>query len=121
MINDADEKNIHEKIEDLSEGLNKISERQNSHYTDIMLQLKELKDEIYSRHTRPEDSRTDDDLYEEAKEAVIEMGKASTSYIQRVLGVGYSRAAQLMDSLEANGVIGPAKGSKPREVIIRPS
>ncbi len=58
-----------------------------------------------------------DDLYEAAREAVSTAGKASTSYIQRKLGVGYSRAAKLMDLLEEHGVIGPANGSKPREVI----
>ncbi len=59
----------------------------------------------------------DDDLYEDARVAVIEAGKASTSYIQRKLRVGYSRAARLMDLLEENGVIGPADGSKPREIL----
>jgi S-DNA-T family DNA segregation ATPase FtsK/SpoIIIE len=58
-----------------------------------------------------------DELYEAAKETVMAAGKASTSYIQRKLGVGYSRAAKLMDLLEEHGVIGPANGSKPREVI----
>ncbi len=59
----------------------------------------------------------DDDMYEPAREAVVSAGKASTSYIQRKLGVGYSRAAKLMDMLEERGVIGPANGSKPREVM----
>ncbi len=59
----------------------------------------------------------DDDMYEEARRVVIEAGKASTSYIQRKLRVGYSRAARLMDLLEERGVIGPADGSKPRPVI----
>ncbi|MCA9362363.1 DNA translocase FtsK, partial [Candidatus Kaiserbacteria bacterium] len=59
----------------------------------------------------------DDDLYEDARIAVIEAGKASTSYLQRKLRVGYSRAARLMDLLEENGVIGPADGSKPREIL----
>lgn len=59
----------------------------------------------------------EDEMYEPAREAVIAAGKASTSYIQRKLGVGYSRAAKLMDLLEEHGVIGPANGSKPREVI----
>lgn len=58
-----------------------------------------------------------DDKYAEAKVAVLEAGKASTSYLQRKLGVGYSRAAKLIDMLEERGVIGPADGSKPREVI----
>jgi len=59
----------------------------------------------------------EDDLYETAKEEVIKAGKASTSYIQRKLRVGYARAARLMDILEQKGVIGPADGSRPREVI----
>ena len=67
--------------------------------------------------TNPDDYDSDDDLYEEAREAVIAAGKASTSYIQRKLGVGYSRAAQLMDLLENKGVIGPAEGSSPRKVL----
>jgi len=62
----------------------------------------------------PEES---DDMYESVKEAVMEAGKVSTSYIQRKFGLGYSRSAQLMDMLERHGIIGPANGSKPREVI----
>ncbi len=64
------------------------------------------------------DDGDDDDMYEEAKKVVLEAGKASTSYIQRKLRVGYSRAARLMDILEKRGVIGPADGSKPRPVIL---
>jgi S-DNA-T family DNA segregation ATPase FtsK/SpoIIIE len=64
-----------------------------------------------------EDDEIDDDMYEGARQAVIEAGKASTSYIQRKLRLGYSRAARLMDVLEERGVIGPADGSKPREVL----
>lgn len=60
----------------------------------------------------------DDDLFEEAKQAVVEAGKASTSYLQRKLRIGYSRAARLMDILEERGVIGPQDGSKPREILI---
>lgn len=64
-----------------------------------------------------EDAEEDDDLYEQAKEEVIQAGKASTSYIQRKLRVGYSRAARLIDLLEKRGVIGPGDGAKPREII----
>jgi S-DNA-T family DNA segregation ATPase FtsK/SpoIIIE len=60
---------------------------------------------------------SDDDLYEEAKAAVEEAGRASTSYLQRKLRIGYSRAARLMDILEQKGVIGPSDGSRPREII----
>lgn len=59
----------------------------------------------------------DDELYEEAKAEVLKAGKASTSYIQRKLRVGYARAARLVDLLEERGVIGPGDGAKPREVI----
>jgi len=64
-----------------------------------------------------EDESEDDELYGEAKRTVIEAGKASTSYLQRKLGVGYARAARLMDLLEERGIIGPADGAKPRDVI----
>ena len=64
-----------------------------------------------------DDENIDDDLYEDARTAVEEAGRASTSYLQRKLKIGYSRAARLMDVLEAKGVIGGADGSKPREVL----
>jgi len=61
-----------------------------------------------------------DDLYDEARETVIRAGKASTSYLQRKLGIGYARAAKLIDILEEDGIVGPAEGSKPREVLQKP-
>jgi S-DNA-T family DNA segregation ATPase FtsK/SpoIIIE len=64
-----------------------------------------------------ENSEDDDELYPEAKKTIIEAGKASTSYLQRKLGIGYARAARLMDILEDRGVIGPSDGAKPRDVI----
>ncbi len=64
-----------------------------------------------------DDEEIDDDLYADARTAVEEAGRASTSYLQRKLKIGYSRAARLMDVLEAKGVIGPADGSKPREIL----
>ena len=59
----------------------------------------------------------DEELYEAAKQAVIEAGKASTSFIQRKLRIGYSRSVRLMDMLEERGVIGPVNGIKPREIL----
>ena len=59
----------------------------------------------------------DDELYVEAKQIVQEAGKASTSFLQRRLRIGYSRAARLIDSLEDNGIIGPQDGAKPREIL----
>ena len=64
-----------------------------------------------------EASEDDDEMYEEARACVIEAGKASTSYLQRKLKLGYARAARLMDVLEERGVIGPGDGAKPREVL----
>ena len=65
-----------------------------------------------------DDMGDDDELYETAKSEVIQAGKASTSYIQRKLSVGYARAARLIDMLEQRGVIGPGSGAKPREILI---
>jgi len=58
----------------------------------------------------------DDELYEDARATVLEAGKASASYLQRKLKVGYARAARLLDRLEEHGVIGAGAGAKPREV-----
>ena len=60
-----------------------------------------------------------DSLYEEVKEYVIDVQKASTSLLQRRFGIGYNRAAGLIESLEENGIIGPSNGSRPREVFAK--
>ncbi|MFH1232582.1 MAG: DNA translocase FtsK 4TM domain-containing protein [Patescibacteria group bacterium] len=60
----------------------------------------------------------DDNLLPEAKEVIINSGKASASYLQRRFSIGYARAARLLDLLEQEGIIGPTNGSKPREVLI---
>ncbi len=65
-----------------------------------------------------DDEEADDDLYEEAKQAVIDAKKASTSYLQRKFRIGYSRAARLMDILEQKGIVGAADGARPREVLV---
>jgi S-DNA-T family DNA segregation ATPase FtsK/SpoIIIE len=72
----------------------------------------------FTTDTMNDDLDEDDDLYEDAKACVIEAKKASTSYIQRKLRVGYSRAARLMDMLERRGIVGPADGAKSREILI---
>ncbi|MCH1940412.1 DNA translocase FtsK [Holdemania massiliensis] len=64
-------------------------------------------------------SAQDDPLYEEVREYVIETQKASTSLLQRRFGIGYNRAARLIDVLEERGIIGPVQGSKPRDVYIK--
>lgn len=64
-----------------------------------------------------DEEEVDDDMYEAARQAVVEAQKASTSYLQRKLRIGYARAARLIDILEERGVIGPGDGAKPREVL----
>ncbi len=61
-----------------------------------------------------------DAMYEEAMRVVLEMGKASTSTLQRRLRLGYGRAARILDMMYRDGIIGPPDGSKPREVLKRP-
>ena len=53
------------------------------------------------------------------KNFVIDQQKASTSLLQRYFSIGYNRAARMIDQLESDGIIGPAQGSKPREVYIK--
>lgn len=62
-----------------------------------------------------------DELFEEAVKLVCQFERASASLLQRRLSVGYARAARIIDQLEAAGVVGPAEGSKPREVLIKNS
>ena len=59
-----------------------------------------------------------DDLFIQAAQTVIENGSASVSVLQRRLGIGYPRAARLIDELEKHKVIGPYEGSKPRKILM---
>jgi len=59
----------------------------------------------------------DDDLYQDAVRVVLEAGRASTSTLQRRLRIGYGRAARLIDLMEKDGIVGPADGTRPREVL----
>jgi S-DNA-T family DNA segregation ATPase FtsK/SpoIIIE len=67
-----------------------------------------------------DDFGDNDELLPEAKSLVIKAGKASASYLQRRLRIGYARAARLLDLLEDQGVVGPADGARPREVLSAP-
>jgi S-DNA-T family DNA segregation ATPase FtsK/SpoIIIE len=74
---------------------------------------------IFSEHTdiKMEEAGRDD-LYDEAVNLVVEFQQASTSFLQRRMKIGYSRAARLMDELENSGLVGPAEGAKPRAILI---
>ena len=81
--------------------------------------LKPPKDESFSGGSGGEGGgeEVDDDLYQEAVRVVCEMGRASTSTLQRRLRVGYGRAARLIDLMEKDGIVGPPDGAKAREVL----
>ncbi|MFC3419676.1 DNA translocase FtsK 4TM domain-containing protein [Salinicoccus hispanicus] len=74
---------------------------------------------IMNKPVQKEQKESEDTLYPDAKWFVIEEQRASASLLQRQFRVGYNRAARLIDDLEANGVIGPSSGSKPRNVLVQ--
>lgn len=88
--------------------------------TDINMEAEQSAGSIVFESLGGGNEDVDDDLYEDARETVIHAGKASTSYLQRKLRIGYARAARLIDLLEEKGVIGPGEGAKPRDVLIKP-
>jgi DNA segregation ATPase FtsK/SpoIIIE, S-DNA-T family len=63
-------------------------------------------------------NEADDDMFKDAVRAVVHEGKASTSMLQRKLRIGYGRAARLIETMEEKGIVGPADGSRPREVLV---
>jgi S-DNA-T family DNA segregation ATPase FtsK/SpoIIIE len=66
----------------------------------------------------PVDAGTQDNLYNDAVRIVVSEGRASTSLLQRRLSIGYGRAAKLVDMMYSNNIVGPADGSKPRDVLV---
>ena len=84
-----------------------------------------IDDQIFVEDDEEEEGNVDlfgnnmdeDPLYDQALEVVIQSGKASASYIQRRLKIGYNRAARLVEEMEERGIVGPANGSKAREII----
>ena len=68
--------------------------------------------------TNDEDMRSLDSFFEEAAQAIVSSQQGSTSMIQRRFAIGYNRAGRLMDQLERVGIVGPAQGSKPRDVLV---
>ncbi|MCF7905814.1 DNA translocase FtsK [Candidatus Gracilibacteria bacterium] len=72
---------------------------------------------VLTAGTKPVEDDALDDLFSEAVSIVIETGKASASFLQRRLEIGYARAARLLDQMESRNIVGPARGAKPREVF----
>ncbi len=77
-----------------------------------------IDDAVTATMAASEEDDGGDDLFEEARDVVVQAGKASASLLQRRLRVGYARAARLLDILEDKGIIGPGEGAKPREVYM---
>ena len=92
-----------------------VTDQQEAHYEEKMMVTDE---EAAGSSTN---SAPEDELFEQAKELVVEMQTASVSLLQRRFRIGYNRAARLVDELEAHGVVGPSEGSKPRKVLIEPA
>jgi S-DNA-T family DNA segregation ATPase FtsK/SpoIIIE len=83
-------------------------------------QAKPVYDETITAEAKPSEAVAfeKDDLYDEAARLVVDSGQASISYLQRRLRIGFSRAARLVDMMEADGLVSPASGSKPRDVLV---
>ena len=111
MIDEHDESGL-AALQELRDELKRLREQENAHYTEIMLKLQELEDAAQARI-----GDQVSELYDEAVRIVREAGEASTSYLQRVLGVGYAVAAKLMDEMEARRVIGRAEEQATRRVL----
>ena len=87
---------------------------------DIVLSKLEYEEQRKKNHTSfPSMDNDDDDLYDDAFAIIVKAGKASPALLQRRLQIGYARAARLMDIFEEKGVVGPQKGAKPRDVLIK--
>ena len=111
-----------EEVEEVVEYV-KTSSKTNAYDEDIMTEIeRQAAKEKAEMSGLPEDAVSDTDpLLDEAIRVVAEAGQASTSLLQRKLKLGYARAARVIDQMEERGVIGPYRGSKPREVLISPS
>ena len=96
-----------------------IKERSEPNYIDEIVQRQKVSGMAsHGLNNDSEDESGGDELFYEAKDTIVNMGKASASLLQRKLSIGYARAARLIDLLEDAGVVGPANGSKPREILI---
>lgn len=105
---------VYIKDEEVNRICEYVKSQAKPHYDDAFIQLKDLQNmgkEVASKCADP--------LYEEVKRFVITSRRASTSLIQRKFSIGYARAARLIDVLEENRIIGPANGSKPREILVQ--
>jgi len=96
---------------EIERGIKFIKEQRSAEYDEEILKEQEKKGHGGKTYEK-------DDMYEEAVKMVLDTKQASVSMLQRRLGLGYTRSARLVDTMEAEGIVGPYNGSKPREILI---
>lgn len=97
----------------LTEELGKSFIKMRNRQEDVISSIEAIENEVQDIDF----SSDSGDVYENAKQLVLQTGKASASLIQRRLSIGYARASRILDRLEEDGIIGPAEGAKPRAVL----
>ncbi len=107
-----------EEVEELCDFVKNQGESQYDDEIAKEIEAKAVQDKKSSPFEDDGDGEQLDALFEKAVDVVLETGTASTSFLQRKLSVGYARGAKIMDQLQEKGIIGPANGSKPREILI---
>lgn len=108
-----------DEVEALCEFIKNQGESEYSEEIQKEIESKAVQDKTSNKFTDGGDSTENlDPLFDDAVDVVIENGKASTSFLQRKLGVGYSRGSKIMDQMEDKHIIGPAEGAKPRKILI---
>ena len=107
-----------EEVEDLCDFVKNQGESQYSEEIAKEIEAKTVQDKKSSPFEDDGDGEQLDVLFDKAVDIVLETGTASTSFLQRKLSVGYARGAKIVDQLQEKGIIGPANGAKPREILI---
>lgn len=107
-----------EEVEELCDFIKTQGESQYSDEIQKEIEIKAVQEKGSNPFLDDNEGEDLDPLFDKAVDVVLENGRASTSFLQRKLGVGYSRGSKIMDQLEEKGVIGPQDGAKPREIRI---
>jgi DNA segregation ATPase FtsK/SpoIIIE, S-DNA-T family len=112
----VDEDEVRETVNYLKSQLHESKLVSNNNDEVILVPKQKIKIPGFDQSPEPADGEAVDEVYEEAKKIVIQYQKASASFLQQVMGIGYPKAARIIMELENNGIVGPANGSKPRDV-----
>jgi S-DNA-T family DNA segregation ATPase FtsK/SpoIIIE len=107
-----------DEVEELCDFVKNQGESQYDETIAQEIEAKAVQDKKSSPFEDDGDGEQLDALFDKAVDVVLETGTASTSFLQRKLSVGYARGAKIIDQLQEKGIIGPANGSKPREILI---